>query len=158
MKNVIKKLFSLLLIGVVAVSMFSFIVPNHIDAEEEIPRGIVVLILRNMAIYYEGVASVNYSVEFYDVLDNATEKLICSQSVSLSNDGVDRKPVLWRGYIPAKAKVVVIGTGKWWKCCKFKLDESSKFSTGFIEVTSINQARNKGIYIRSRSSGYWKQV
>ena len=158
MKNVVKKLFSLLLIGVVAVSMFSFIVPNHVDAEVGTPRGIIVLILRNMALYYEGVASVNYSVKFYDVLDNAKEKLICSQSVSLSNDGVDRKPVLWHDLIPAKAKIVVIETGKWWECRKFKLDESSEFSTGLIEVTSINQERNKGMYIRSRSSGCWKQV
>ena len=32
MKRVIKKLFSLLLVGVVAVSMFSFISPNRVDA------------------------------------------------------------------------------------------------------------------------------
>lgn len=35
MKNFIKKLFSLLLVGVVTVSMFSFIRPNRVDAIEE---------------------------------------------------------------------------------------------------------------------------
>ena len=34
MKNVIKKMFSLLLVGVVAVSMFGFIAPNRVDAAE----------------------------------------------------------------------------------------------------------------------------
>ena len=34
MKNVMKKVFSLLLVGVVAVSMFGFITPNRIDAAE----------------------------------------------------------------------------------------------------------------------------
>ena len=34
MKNIIKKMFSLLLVGVVAVSMFGFIVPNRVDAAE----------------------------------------------------------------------------------------------------------------------------
>ena len=34
MKNVMKKVFSLLLVGVVAISMFSFITPNRVDAAE----------------------------------------------------------------------------------------------------------------------------
>ena len=34
MKNIMKKLFSLLLVGVVAVSMFGFITPNNVDAAE----------------------------------------------------------------------------------------------------------------------------
>ena len=34
MKNVMKKVFSLLLVGVVAVSMFGFITPNRVDAAE----------------------------------------------------------------------------------------------------------------------------
>ena len=34
MKNIIKKMFSLLLVGVVAVSMFGFIAPNRVDAAE----------------------------------------------------------------------------------------------------------------------------
>ena len=34
MKNIIKKMFSLLLVGVVAVSMFGFIAPNRVGAEE----------------------------------------------------------------------------------------------------------------------------
>ena len=34
MKNIMKKLFSLLLVGVVAVSMFGFITPNRVDAAE----------------------------------------------------------------------------------------------------------------------------
>ena len=34
MKNVIKKMFSLLLVGVVAVSMFGFVAPNRVDAAE----------------------------------------------------------------------------------------------------------------------------
>lgn len=34
MKNIIKKLFSLLLVGVVAVSMFGFIAPNRVNAAE----------------------------------------------------------------------------------------------------------------------------
>lgn len=36
MKNVIKKAFSLLLVSVVAVSMFSFITPNRVDAKVEL--------------------------------------------------------------------------------------------------------------------------
>ena len=66
MKNFIKKLFSLVLVGVVTVSMFSFIRPNRVDAIEESNAsggnlGIFIIeMIRN------GLYEINYSVICYN--------------------------------------------------------------------------------------------
>ena len=48
MKNVIKKAFSLLLVSVVAVSMFSFITPNRVDAKVELSKDYVYVFFKEL--------------------------------------------------------------------------------------------------------------
>ena len=58
MKNVVKKLFSLLLVGVVAVSMFNFVAPTNVEAIQASSNG--TLSIRNKAWYTAG-----FHVTFY---------------------------------------------------------------------------------------------
>ena len=58
MKNIIKKMFSLLLVGVVAVSMFGFIAPNRVDAEET-------NVVNNGMLYFESGPKIDaFNVKF----------------------------------------------------------------------------------------------
>ena len=58
MKNIIKKMFSLLLVGVVTVSMFGFIAPNRVDAEET-------NVVNNGMLYFESGPKIDaFNVKF----------------------------------------------------------------------------------------------
>ena len=59
MKNIVKKLFSLLLVGVVAISMFSFVAPTNAEAAEADSYG--TLSIRNWASF-----TARFHVTFYD--------------------------------------------------------------------------------------------
>ena len=59
MKNVVKKLFSLLLVGVVAISMFSFVAPTNVEATEAGSNG--TLSIRNKGWY-----TAYFSADFQD--------------------------------------------------------------------------------------------
>ena len=66
MKNVIKKAFSLLLVSVVAVSMFSFITPNRVDAKVELSKDYVYVFFRDL----KGVKPGYYTITFLDIDGN----------------------------------------------------------------------------------------
>ena len=68
MKNVIKKMFSLLLVGVVAVSMFGFIAPNRVDATEaNVLEGSVLVKTQ----YSENAYIISSTVEFLNASGKA---------------------------------------------------------------------------------------
>lgn len=62
MKNVMKKVFSLLLVGIVAISMFSFITPNRVDAAET--NATEFLTIRNATPEF-----LKYRIDFYSEED-----------------------------------------------------------------------------------------
>lgn len=69
MKNVIKKAFSLLLVSVVAVSMFSFITPNRVDAKVQLSNNYV----RIVDTLFDENANAKpgyYTIEFFDIDGN----------------------------------------------------------------------------------------
>ena len=63
MKNVIKKMLSLLLVGVVTVSMFSFITPNRVDAEVKFLRYFVHVVAKAPG---RGGQDGYYNISFFD--------------------------------------------------------------------------------------------
>ena len=156
MKNFVKKLFSLLLVGVVAISMFSFVAPTNVEAAEETSfRGVVYFTLINPG-KTKKEASVGYSVEFYDVLDDGTKNFIESWSICLYADYRHGKNIAKEDcFIPVGAKIVVLKNAE--NCHKFKLDVNSESSRGYIYVDYIlwfNEEYRTSI----KSSDCWKQV
>ena len=157
MKNFAKKLFSLLLVGVVTVSMFSFVAPPPVEAVEETPsRGTVIFKFVNLL---DAERSAEGIVDFY-----GDDDYYSSQPISLHCRGYgifsERKTVCYN--IPAEAKIVVLRDGcrRWIVWGNFKLDESSEFSSGCIravvECSGVRHFERRSK--RIESSGCWKQI
>lgn len=68
MKNIMKNVFSLFLVGVVSFSMFNFIVPNRVEAVEENSKGILKIIHR-------GPYSAHFIISFYNEKCEEVEKI-----------------------------------------------------------------------------------
>ena len=156
MKNVVKKLFSLLLVGVVAISMFSFVAPPPAEAVEETPsKGTIIFKFISLI---DGRCSADYAVDFY----GDDDYYISSQPIHFHLATFGKKKTV-RYNIPAEAKIVVIKdfwSGQAWG--RFKLEESSEFSSGCISAV----VKRSGGFIMHRerwsksseSSGCWKQI
>ena len=92
MGNIIKKLLSLLLVSVVAVSMFSFIAPNRVDAVETNENSGILCIEQNGNMG-------NYTIKF--CTDSPTD-FSSEYHINL------RKGKIWNKHIPEKDKGKVI--------------------------------------------------
>ena len=147
MKNVMKKLFSLLLVGVVAVSMFGFIAPNNVDAAEAEPsKG-------NVYFQQNGFYTGNYIASFYD----ASGKLIGSRNTGRMYAGQSR-----RYAIPEETKTLTVKTKirsifHWDNVglFKFVLNESKLPEGGTVSVTGKGDLLIMAYFIPS-STGCWK--
>ena len=151
MKNVMKKLFSLLLVGVIAVSMFSFVAPNSVDAKEAKPSRGTVYVYQNAM--WSTFRNAKYFVYFY----NASGNKISSHSVHLYVKKGAHFP------IPLEAKTVTIEVqsamlgGISWETVvnhKFELVENSESLEGSISVTG--HGSGFGPYTAQNSTGCWK--
>ena len=150
MKNVMKKLFSLLLVGVVAVSMFGFIAPNNVDAAEAEPsKGTVYFHQKGSG--YIG----NYIASFYD----ASEKLICSYNTGRMYVGQSRSYA-----IPKETKTLTVQTKTrlpfHWENAKtfiFGLNEGKESLGGSVSVTGKGALISTVDFIPS-STGCWEYV
>ena len=145
-----KKLFSLLLVGIVAISMFGFITPNSVDAAEATPsKGTVYVKNTSHSIGY----GANFVVDFY----NASGKNIGGYNSGRLNKTEERHYT-----IPQEAKSVTVRTKKKSTFCwnnvnffVFKLDESSDSLDGSISVNAIGKSLLKAGFTKS-SAGCWK--
>lgn len=145
MKNVMKKLFSLLLVGIVAISMFGFIAPNNVDAAEAKPsKGIVRL-------EHTGGWIGRYFIRFYD----ASGKQMGREIGKVLTAGLGKEYS-----IPLEAKSVIVETQVWAfgyhrvNLNKFELSENNDSSTGFIFVRGCNAVNN--IDTSVNATGCWK--
>ena len=80
MKNVMKKVFSLFLVGVVAVSMFGFITPNRVDAAETNA-------IERICIQNRGSKALKYLIYFYLEGDPELTKPLNSKRVITVSSG-----------------------------------------------------------------------
>ena len=156
MKNVMKKLFSLLLVGVVAVSMCGFIAPNSVDAAEVKPsKGEIHL---KQADWWSAFGTDGrYFVKFY----NASGQLIGDKLASLRAVKEPSKDFP----IPVETNSVVIEIKKGSPlvgdldfrlvtCLKFTLDETSTDSIGSISLEG--QGINTRASVAQSTTGCWK--
>ena len=155
MKNVMKKLFSLLLVGVIAVSMFSFVAPNSVDAAEAKPSKGTVYLKQNAK--WSLILDGYYFVYFYD----ASGKLISNPATRIFVKHDARYP------IPENATSVVVKVqkGDWLTGAidkvlvgrlKFNLNEASTDSTGSINV--LGHGSNVNAYTSQSTTGCWQYV
>lgn len=153
MKNFMKKLFLLLLVGVIAVSMFGFIAPNRVDAKEAKPsRGNVCVGLEFGTGYV-----MKYNIIFYDTSGKQIDKII--QKYGLVGG-------IYKNYsIPEKAGSIIVEAQKLpitfrWKtvaCHKFELIKNSKFSEGNISVVGTGRTLDHA-KTTPKGNGCWKCV
>ena len=136
--------------------------PPPAEAVEETPsKGTVIFKFISLT---DGGCSADYAVDFY----GDDDYYISSQPIHFHFPGLvsSGKIKTVRYNIPAEAKIVVLRDGGWngglrrmvWG--KFKLEESSEFSSGCIEAVVRcggiihHESWSKG----SKSSGCWKQI
>ena len=144
-----KKLFSLLLVGIVAISMFGFIAPNNVDAAEAKPsKGIVRL-------EHTGGWVGRYFIRFYDAsgkrMGNEIKRVMTARRAG--HGGKEYS-------IPLEAKSVIVETQAWVvgyhrvNLNKFELSENNDSATGFIFVRGCNAVNN--IDTSVNATGCWK--
>lgn len=146
-----KKLFSLLLVGIVAISMFAFIAPNSVDATEAEPSKGTVYVKNATEKSGYGV---RFVVDFYDASGN---NIGCYKSNYLSR--TEKKCCT----IPQEAKSVTVLTAKkvnrstWDNVSSFvfKLDKSNDSLDGSIQVNAIGDLLKSADFTYS-STGCWK--
>ncbi len=134
MKNVVKKLFSLLLVGVVAVSMFSFVAPPAEAAEAAEANSYGTLIIRNKAWYTAG-----FHVTFYNFFGGNLGEYDTGYLEGLST----RNPREFK--IPKdtyRVHVYMAIEGGKKKTIDFYADESAVNEKSRIELSSINSLFN----------------
>lgn len=131
-------MFSLLLVGVVAISMFGFISPSRVEAAEEGSRGTI-------EVSQKGLYVARFDVKFFDNNNNEID----SSSKSLA---------IYQGYdiaIPDNAEYVqvdvyVYGFFKWdhKKTLKFKANDQVS-SESIINITTDGSTWDTGVNVHS---------
>ena len=145
MKNVMRKVVSLFLVGIVAVSMFGFIAPTRAEATEENSRGTVKVVNKGNYVAF-------FTISFYD----KTEQLIIKQRECLleleENDFA----------LPANANFVTVeakahnGINSFIvDTVKFKLVKDDVYSEDVIIVTTSGTTTNAKV-ISECTSGWRK--
>ena len=154
MKNIMKKLFSLLLVGVVAVSMFGFIAPNSVDAKEEKPsKGEVHL--KQCAMWDFFYTDGEYIVKFYGASGNVISTPSTKLGCMIHTEHTFPIPVETKSAVVTVKKVIPF-TGKYVVVdrLKFELNEKSTSSTGVISVEG--HGANQSANVAQRTTGCWK--
>ena len=134
-KNVMKKMFSLLLVGVVAISMFGFISSTRAEAAEAGSKGTV-------QIYQKGLYVARFDVNFFDGNNNEI-------------DSSSKRLAIYQGYdiaIPDNAEYVqvdvyVYGWGHK-KTLKFKANDQVS-SKSVINITTDGSTWDTGVNVHS---------
>lgn len=140
-KNVMKKMFSLLLVGVVAISMFGFISPTRAEAAEAGSKGTV-------QIYQKGLYVARFDVTFFDgkngKIDSSSKRLAIYQGYDIA--------------IPDNAEYVQVGVYVYgWghkKTLKFKANDQVS-SKSVINITTDGSTWDTGVNVH-RCNGWQK--
>ena len=135
MKNVVKKLFSLLLVGVVTVSMFSFVAPTNAEAAETDSYGTLIINQR-------GVCKTGFHVTFYDYL----KKNLGEYDTGCLNVGNTRKFKIPKNTYNVHVYVAVADGGE--KNIDFYADESAVNEKSQIELTSKSVTKDPEFGVR----------
>ena len=138
MKNVVKKLFSLLLVGVVAISMFSFVAPPPAEAAEAAEAGSNGTLILNQ----RGLCKTGFHVTFYDYL----KKNLGEYDTGCLKGGNTRKFKIPKNTYNVHVYVAVADGGK--KNIDFYADESGVNEKSQIELTSKSLTMNPELGVR----------
>ena len=117
MKNVFKKMFSLFLVGVVAVSMFGFIAPNRVDATEAANAFTESILVETEPSI--NACTISSTIKFFD----ESEKVVRVKRAEL--DGQIGQAM--EAKIPKKAKIIEINVMNIEKRKDLRLSRTYKF-------------------------------